>query len=256
MILLHGAIECGGVIWAPVLSGLARTHRLVIPDLPGLGESEPVPRLAAASFDTWFTELIHLTCAERPTLVAHSMGGSIAMGFAAHDGGDLLRRLVFCAGPGVGRYRMPPGLIAVAIRFSLRPTEANNERFERFAFADLDRARKQDPDWFTAFSAYSFRRALVPYVKKTMGQLIKAGKKRVPDPDLERVQIPIEMVWGRHDRFVPLSLAERAHNQFGWPLHVIDDAGHVPQLEQPDAFVHALATEPTGSARTERADTT
>ena len=26
----------------------------------------------------------------------------------------------------------------------------------------------------------------------------------------------------------------------GWPLHVIEDAGHVPHLEQPGAFLEAL----------------
>jgi len=45
---------------------------------------------------------------------------------------------------------------------------------------------------------------------------------------------------GRHDRFVPLRLAESASARLGWPLHVIDDAGHVPHLEQPDAFLAAL----------------
>jgi pimeloyl-ACP methyl ester carboxylesterase len=47
-------------------------------------------------------------------------------------------------------------------------------------------------------------------------------------------------VWGRRDRFVPLELAEAACNRLGWPLHVIDDAGHVPHIEQADAFLRAL----------------
>ena len=45
LVLLHGGIECGGAYWAPVIASLAESHRLVIPDVPGLGESEPVARL-------------------------------------------------------------------------------------------------------------------------------------------------------------------------------------------------------------------
>lgn len=240
MILLHGAIECGGVVWGPVLSQLARSHRLMIPDLPGLGESDPVARLDSAAFENWFTELLRLTSQERPALIAHSMGGSLAVRFAAQHG-ELLRRLVVYAGPGIGPYRLPLGLVAVAIRFSLRPTEANNERFDRWAFADIDRSRKENPGWLAAFGAYNLARAVVPHVKATMSQLIKTGKKQVPDADLRRIKIPTALVWGRRDRFVPLGLAERASNLYGWPLHVIDHAGHVPHIERPEAFLRVLA---------------
>ncbi len=48
VVLLHGGIESGGVYWAPLISRLAGSHHLVVPDAPGLGESEPVARLDAA----------------------------------------------------------------------------------------------------------------------------------------------------------------------------------------------------------------
>ena len=82
LVLLHGGIECGGAIWAPVVAPLAERHRVVVPDLPGLGESDPVDRLDAATFADWFTALLGLTCDEPPALVAHSLGGSLAARFA------------------------------------------------------------------------------------------------------------------------------------------------------------------------------
>lgn len=239
MILLHGAIECGGVVWGPVVSQLARSHRLVIPDLPGLGESDPMTRLDSAAFGHWLTELLRLTGQERPVLIGHSMGGSLGVRFAAQHG-DLLSRLVDYAGPGIGPYRPPLGLMVAAIRFGLRPTEVNNERFDRWAFAEIDRARREKPDWLAAFGAYNLARAVVPHVKTTMNQLIKTGKKQVPDADLRRIKIPTALVWGRRDRFVPIGLAERASNLYGWPLHVIDDAGHLPHIEQTEAFLRVL----------------
>ena len=59
---------------------------------------------------------------------------------------------------------MPLGLRVTAIRFALRPSERNADRFDRWAFVDLDRARAQDPEWFAAFSAYTLARARVPHV--------------------------------------------------------------------------------------------
>ena len=74
-----------------------------------------------------------------------------------------------------------------------------------------------------------------------MSQLIKTGKKQVPEADLRRIQCPTALVWGRQDRFVPLGLAERASKLYDWPLHVIDHAGHVPHIERPEAFLRVLA---------------
>jgi len=239
LVLLHGGIECGGVYWAPVISRLADGYRVVVPDVPGLGESPPVATLDAAAFADWFSELLRLTCDEEPMLVAHSLLGTFAARFAAQHG-HLLSGLFIYGAPGVGPYRMPLGLLVTAILFDLRPSERNNERFERRAFLDLDRARRQDAEWFKAFSAYALSCAIVPHVKRTMRQLIKIGTKQVPDTELRRIEVPTALLWGRHDRFVPLRLAEGASARLGWPLHVIDDAGHVPHLEQPNAFLAAL----------------
>jgi 2-hydroxymuconate-semialdehyde hydrolase len=217
LVLLHGGIECGGVIWGPVVEELAASHRLVIPDLPGLGDSEPVE----ATFDAWFRELIELTCDEEPAVVAHSLCGTLA----ARCG--IGRPLIVYGAPGVGRYRMPLGLRTGAIRFGLRPTRRNLERMERLAFHDRDAL---DPDWLAAFEAYMLDRARVPHVKRTMRQLVAAGTKQVELPCCE-------LIWGRHDRFVPVELAEAA----GRPLHVIEDAGHVPHVERPEAFTAAVA---------------
>jgi pimeloyl-ACP methyl ester carboxylesterase len=239
IILLHGGIECGGVYWAPVLSRLAERHRVVVPDAPGLGESEPVARLDAESFADWLTALIRLTCAEKPMLVAHSLLGSLAARYAARHG-DALRRVAIYGAPGVGPYRLPPGLMVAAILFDLRPSQRNMDRFARWAFLDPDLTRSRDPEWLEAFDAYNLARGAVPHVKRTMRHLIKTCTKRVPDTELQRIQIPMDLIWGRHDRMAPLHVGEVASSTHGWPLHVIEDAGHVPHIEQPDAFLAAL----------------
>lgn len=240
LVLLHGGIECGGAFWAPAIARLAASHSLVVPDLPGLGESAPLPRIDARAFSRWLAELLQETCPEEPTLVAHSLGGSLAAHFAAAHS-DLIRALVICAAPGIGPYRMPLRLRIVAMRFALRPTGRNAERFDRFALLDLNRTIARDRQWFEAFIAYTLARATVPHVKRTMRQLVASGTKQVPDRELRRIGSPTALIWGRGDRMVPVRVAEEASTRLGWPLHVIDNVAHAPQVEEPDAFVETLA---------------
>jgi pimeloyl-ACP methyl ester carboxylesterase len=246
LVLLHGGIECGGAYWAPVIERLAESHRVVVPDVPGLGESEPVADLTTEVFSEWFRALLDATCEDRPMLIAHSLLGALATRFATQDAASI-RALVIYAAPGIGPYRIPLRLMILAARFGLRPSEKNAERFDRFAFFDFDAAKRRNEDWLEAWSAYTRERAAVPHVKRTMRRLIKSCTKRIPDDELRRIEVPTTLIWGSHDRFVPLSLAEGASARLDWPLHVIDESGHVPHIERTEAFLDALMESTRGS---------
>lgn len=240
LILLHGGIECGGAYWAPVVRGLARDHRVIVPDAPGLGESEPVERLDPTAFARWLEALVELTCGrEQPALVAHSLFGNYVARLAAARGARL-RRLLIYAAPGIGAYRLPLGLRVVAVRFALRPTPRNAARFERFALLDRERTRNRDHDWFDAFSTYTLERARVAHVKRTMGQLIRLASKRIPDAELARIRCPVGVIWGRDDRMVPLPKAAATAERLRWAMQVVDDAAHVPHLERPQRFLSCV----------------
>jgi pimeloyl-ACP methyl ester carboxylesterase len=64
--------------------------------------------------------------------------------------------------------------------------------------------------------------------------------RRRSHADLQSIGIPVALLWGKRDRMVPHRIGELASSKFGWPLHVVDDAGHVPHIEQPEAFLRAL----------------
>jgi 2-hydroxymuconate-semialdehyde hydrolase len=240
LVLLHGGIECGGIMWTPVMAKLASAYRVVVPDAPGLGESAPAPRLDPDAFTSWFEGLLGAMELERPAVVAHSLLGSLAARFAAR-GGDRLGRLVLYGAPGVGPYRIPTRLKYVAIRFAIRPTERNAERFDRFALLDLDATRQRDAGWFAAFDAYNRAQTRRPHVKRTMNQLIATQTKPIDDAELDGIAVPTALLWGRDDRMVPLAIGESATRRHRWPLHIVDGAAHAPHIEQPDRFLDALA---------------
>ena len=73
----------GGIVWWRVIPRLVETNRVVIPDLPGLGESEPFQRqFDAVAVAEWLRELIRKTTDEPTTLVAHSLLGVYAARFS------------------------------------------------------------------------------------------------------------------------------------------------------------------------------
>jgi hypothetical protein len=45
---------------------------------------------------------------------------------------------------------------------------------------------------------------------------------------------------GAADLATPLRVAQAPSARYGWPLHVIEDAGDEPTIDQPEAFLRAL----------------
>lgn len=69
---------------------------------------------------------------------------------------------------------------------------------------------------------------------------------------LPRISVPTHLVWGQDDRIAPVGYGRRYAEAIpGAGFSVIPDAGHHPELEQPDAFV-SVVSEFIGIARTGR----
>jgi FAD/FMN-containing dehydrogenase len=91
------------------------------------------------------------------------------------------------------------------------------------------------------FATYNLDRARTPSVAAAVQRLIAEFVLPATAPEaLARIAVPTTLIWGRHDLATPLAVAEAASAEYGWPLCVIEDAGDVPPLEQPEAFLAAL----------------
>ena len=237
-------------VWMRVIPELVTTHRVIAPDLPGLGASEVSddPPDANAVL-TWLDELIERTCAIPPVLVGKGPAGALAARFAI-DHSDRVSRLVLVDTYGLDRYRPAPGMALTFIGVLLRPTERGLERgFRRYCFADLDRARAEMGERYQWIAAYALDRFSTPSVKAALRSLMRELAAAIPARDLERIAVPTTLIWGRHDLGVRLKVAEAASARHGWPLHVIENARDDPAIEQPEAFLEALRTALDDSSR-------
>lgn len=242
VVLLHG-VGMFAEMWGGVIPHLvASHHRVVAPDLPGQGRSEMRAgiRLDAPAMVGWLGELIAQTCSEPPILVGASLGGS----FAAHFGvehSDRIRRIVLVASGSIGPFRpAAPGALLALARYMSRPSPAGFDRFFRYALYDPERVSTSTADWPPAWRAYHIDRTKQPGVRRANTQLLRRiGMRRIPAERLEKITVPVALIWGRNDRIMRFRIAERASARFGWRLYPIDNCGHFT-YEQFDAFLDAF----------------
>ena len=63
------------------------------------------------------------------------------------------------------------------------------------------------------------------------GTWFPAGRQAMDmRPALAALTMPTQIIWGRDDRIIPVGHAEAFAGRL--PVHLLDDAGHLPQMEK------------------------
>lgn len=240
LVLLHGPGEYAAK-WRWAFPDLVTSHRVVAPDLPGHGATDPIEGEPAVDrMVAWVDDLIECTCATPPVLVGHLIGGAIAARFASARG-ERLRGLVLVDSLGLSAFQPAPHFGQAVMAYLTNPTEETHDDLWRVCTYDLDRLRGRMGDQWANIKAYNLDRLRIPELSAALRALMgQYGMPAIPPSELARITVPTHLIWGRHDLATPLSVAEQARATFGWPLRVIEDAADDPPIEQPEAFVRAL----------------
>lgn len=108
VLLLHGYGDTGQM-WASFAPVLAKTHTVIVPDLPGLGNSRPESPTAQydmASVARSVHSLMLQLKVRREAIVGHDIGLMVAYAYAAQFRGDVTKLALMDAPiPGVGPWR-------------------------------------------------------------------------------------------------------------------------------------------------------
>lgn len=247
LLLIHGM---AGTYenWRAVIDPLAREHTVLAPDLPGHGCSAPgAGDYSWGSLASHLRDLLAALGHDRATLVGHSLGGGIALQFA-YQFPEAIERLVLVSSGGLGR-EVNPVLRAAALPGADRfiAATAGPGRAASAALARVFSAAGVRPSADIAEVARGWasladpgrRQAFLGTLRAvvgTNGQSVHAGDR------LYLVEgVPVLIVWGRKDPIIPVRHAEQAHKAIpGSRLEIFDDAGHLPQTEDPARFVEVL----------------
>ena len=238
MVLLHGPGEYAAG-WSEVLEALAARHHVIVPDLPGHGESEATGDLGAEQVISWLDDVIAATCPHPPAVVGRVLGGAIAMRHAA-DHGDRVGRLVLVSTLGLSAFDPAPPFGEALHRYFADPTVETHGRLMQYCVSDADALRGRLGERWSAYADYAVDRLQQPARMATVGALIAEFGEEIPSDVLSSISVPTTLIWGRQDLATPLRVAEAASRAFGWPLHVVENAADDPALEQPAAFVAVL----------------
>lgn len=240
VVLLHGP---GGYAasWLRVIPGLVTTHRVIAPDLPGHGTSDSfndTPR--SDRIAGWLDALVECTCPTPPVLVGHTLGGAIAARFAG-DRSERLARLVLVDTLGLVAFAPVPEFGSALHEFVAAPSAHTHDQLWSQCIFDLGALENRLGEQWASIKAYNLDRAQAPGGMPALIALMEQfGLPAISPATLARITVPTTLIWGRHDRATPLSVAEDASRRYRWDLHVIDGAADDPTLEQPATFLSTL----------------
>jgi len=248
VLLVHG-MAGSSATWRHVMPALAERFTVIAPDLLGHGESaKPRTEYSLAAHANMLRDLLEVLGHDRATFVGQSLGGGLAMQLA-YQFPERCERLILVGSGGLGRevsfllraltvpgaeYVLPlvctPGVCVTGDRVSrwlrrigLRPTPYIEEVWRSYASL-------ADPETREAF----FR---------TLRAVIDLGGQAVSATDRLYLasHLPVLIVWGAQDRFIPVSHAVAAHKVIGGSrLEIFEEAGHFPHCETPDRFLSVV----------------
>jgi pyruvate dehydrogenase E2 component (dihydrolipoamide acetyltransferase) len=203
---------------------LAETRRAIALDLPGHGGStKEVGAGNAEALAAAVADALDALGLERVHLVGHSMGGAVALALA---GGrpERIASLTLIAAAGLG-----PDINAAFIDGFVRAQRRRDAQevlallvhdpalVSRAMVEDLLRYKRLDG---VAAALETIARAWFPDGHQALDLL----------PALGALSLPVQLIWGRDDRIIPLAHAEALMGKL--PVHIVDAAGHLPHMEK------------------------
>jgi len=221
-------------------------------DLPGFGDSDPVDRLfTPATVGKLIKDFVENLNLSPVVVIGHSMGGTVAGGFAIVDPTHI-KALVFVDAFGFSNTLIPfsPAIFhhlaipSFYYRLTRQPDqliqpiiESNFHVSNRLSPEILDMAIAEN--WFGS----SFDRAkILCGLGLSMGFQIQ--RTQFVDNLRNRFlqfKFPIFVIWGQDDAFLPVRDAYQIKSKIPQiELSIILDCGHVPPLEKTDEFTHVL----------------
>jgi pimeloyl-ACP methyl ester carboxylesterase len=258
MVLVHG-LGGSSVNWLAVGAALARDHRVYAVDLPGFGRTPPgksPPTIR--SFRRTVARFVEEVARVPSVLVGNSMGGLISLGVAARRP-ELVSRLVLVGAalpraPGTRNdprvlltfvlYMVPgAGELFLRRRWATRTPEQESDEILELCTVD---ARRIPPDVLEAHHQLARERRSMTWANPTFLAAARSMTPRLLFPRrvrrwIESVRAPTLLVHGAKDRLVPVASSQQAcRARSDFRLEVLDDVGHVPQMEAPDRFLAAM----------------
>lgn len=241
VVLLHGT-PWSSALWRPIADELATRFTVHLWDMPGYGASSKLPEHAVdlGTQAELFADLLREWGLARPHVVAHDIGGAVALRTRLLHGAAYaslcLVDVVALRPWGSPFFRLVQDHADV---FTQLPPGVHRGAVEGYIRGAAHRPLTDDAlallvgPWTTPQGQPAFYR-----------QIAQADEWFTEEIEhlLGRLTEPVRIVWGAEDTWIPVDRASRLRSMIpGSTLHVIGGAGHLVQLDAPDELADQLA---------------
>lgn len=232
LLMLHG-FTADSQSWAPLEKTMGGNRPFIRIDLPGHGRSPRRPVAAFAELARQLVEAFDDACRDHDSIdiLGHSLGGALALALA-----DIrprrVRSLALISPAGLG-----PEINAQALVGITRATRAES-------IAPWLRLLTATPDGISDDYAKAAMRlradASLRAYQSDLADVLFPDSVQPFDlrPALSRLVCPTTLIWGRKDHILPWRQSISVTGDFA--LHLLSEAGHVPQIECPDRVARIL----------------
>jgi len=229
LFVLHG--EDGLDPRAPFLEQLTNLGRVLAPSHPGYGHSPDVEHIDTVD-DLSYLYLDFLTeqNLREVVVIGFSLGGWIAAEMAVKST-ERIAKLILVA--------------PLGIKVGDRETRDIPDIFA-LPMEEVTRLKYHDPSRAVVDSSTLSDDELTVIARNREATALYAWEPYFHNPKLRRrlhrINVPTLLLWGASDRFVTAGYYGAAYREAipGAWLEIIAQAGHLPQVEQPEAFVERV----------------
>jgi len=251
VILLHGLGQNASGDWLAAAEALRRHYHVIVPDLPGFGRSRNVagagtPRAYAALVATLRDTLGH----DHTSLVGHSMGGAVALRYAAAHP-DALEKLILVDVAGLLERT---AYVKELAELDLDALSQHHPLLERIMLK-VEHAADAIVEWINlAPDPLELLRSfdlMHPSAPTPPSQMRIALELLDTDftGDLAAIRVPTAILWGSNDRIAPMRTAQILQAKISDAmLYTFEEAGHLPMKSDPEAFNRLLLALLDGAA--------
>ena len=228
VVCLHGG-GAGAITWYPSISALAEHFHVIAPDIVGYGESDkPDAAYDRPYFAAWLRDFFLALGIPKAHVVGLSLGGAISLQLSLENS-EMVEKLVLVDSCALGAKASFGFIFGLFWTYSF-PSLAAGRYASRYLAA---KPGNIDPD----YGPYSLQVVKKPGGKKVFWQGMGAAISAMPEEELRQIQHQTLIIWGEDDKVFSIASGEAAAQiMSNAKLHRIQDAGHIPFMDQPEVF--------------------
>jgi 3-oxoadipate enol-lactonase len=223
IVFLHG-VGSDKSAWAPQLEHFGEERRAVAFDYPGYGDSDAAPEGTTRDDYAWaILSAMHELAIDRAHICGLSLGGVVAIAMA-HHAPERCASLILA-----DTFAVHPDGQAIYER-----SQAASEDMRALAEARVDALLAQPADPALRSEVIETMARIAPAAYRIGAEAVWLADQR---DRAEKIEAPTLVLCGAEDRITPPALSrELAELIPDAGLELIDRAGHLTNMEQPDAF--------------------